>query len=135
MCHENKISRRGRNLQKTILVLLSSPNNISVVLKLKTITVVIKHDALKRFPLENASLFSRKSSLDFDIALNLCRVVICFPLELAILDIWLSKWNWVFTCFNIVNWLFVVKFHESIRIRIKQFFETLKEKYSEQIFH
>ena len=31
----------------------------------------------------------------------------------AIPDIWSSNWNWVFTCFNIVDWLYVVQFRES----------------------
>ena len=79
---------------------------------------------------KNASSFSRKSTLDFVIVLNLCidsSSLFVFRAKKAIPDIWTSNWNWVFTHFNVVHWLYVVKFRESSRIRMRRFLKPRKK--------
>ena len=50
-----------------------------------------------------------------------------FGTEKAVPDIWSSNWNWVFTCFNFTGWLYVVKFRESSRIRMRRFLKPRKK--------
>ena len=137
MCHENKISRRrGRDLQKTKLVLPLIPSNLSVALKLKANQIIIRSAGWKSSLQKNASLFSRKSSLDFFISLYFCIVVICFTLELRRL-------------FQIYGPLIEIEHLLVIILQIgctqlssqnqkdknEADFETLKEKYLEQFLH
>ena len=49
-----------------------------------------------------------------------------FGAKKTIPDTWSSNWNWVFTHFNIVNWLHVVKFRKSSSIRMKRFLRPWK---------
>ena len=50
-----------------------------------------------------------------------------FGAKKAIPDIWSSNWNWVFTRFNFVDCLYVIKFQESSRIRMKWFLKPWKK--------
>ena len=137
MCHENKISRRrGSDLQKTKLVLPLIPSNLSVVLKVKANQIIITSAGWKSSLQKNASLFSRKSSLDFFISLYFCIVVICVNSELRRL-------------FQIYGPLIEIEHLLVIILQIgctqlssqnqkdknEADFETLKEKYLEQFLH
>ena len=50
-----------------------------------------------------------------------------FGTKKAVWDIWSSNWNLVFTCFNFEGWLYVVKFQESSRIRIRRLLKPRKK--------
>ena len=70
--------RKKRELQYTNLVLLSSPNNPSVILKLKANLVLLEPDVQEKLPLEKCEFILYQGNLDLVIVLNLCLMVICF---------------------------------------------------------